>query len=536
MKLIQTQSGRFYSVIISAAFVSLTIIGMGSFSYYLDDYSNSFAEMFRLQNLNLIETSDALQLGARLEATKKSGVVSCILAKSDGHMFYQLGSGQCESSLFSRAVAVTASGRNDFKIEFGIKLPWKVQIAFVGFLILNLLVFVVAYLWIISHERIKLQAQERLSLLAKQVAHDIRSPLSALNMVSSALNEISEEKRLLIRSAIQRINDIANDLLAKGKKVEEPKTKSKVRLPESKKVQTTKSLILLPALVDSLVSEKRIQYRDQIGVSIESDFKNSFGSFVVADGKELSRMLSNLINNAVEALPLGRGAIVVSVRQSTDTIQLCIQDNGVGIPPEVLKSLGEVGVTYGKEGTQSGSGLGLYHAKKTIEGSGGQLSVRSSLGSGTLIEIRLPRVPAPEWFLDKLTLRANSRIFCLDDDVSIHQIWKGRLEALNLSAQANIQMQNFTSALEFKKVAEQLPRSGDGQDIFLVDFELLGQKTNGIEVIKTLGTQKNVVLVTSHYDEVDIKDKCKLLGIKLLPKSLVGYVPLDVDKKHYGRQ
>jgi signal transduction histidine kinase len=56
-----------------------------------------------------------------------------------------------------------------------------------------------------------------LSEVASQVAHDIRSPLSALNMVSSELGEVPEEKRLLIRNSIQRINDIANDLLAKGK-------------------------------------------------------------------------------------------------------------------------------------------------------------------------------------------------------------------------------------------------------------------------------------------------------------------------------
>jgi len=41
-----------------------------------------------------------------------------------------------------------------------------------------------------------------------------------------------------------------------------------------------------------------------------------------------------------------------------------VQDNGKGIPASVLSKLGQMGFTHGKEGTESGSGLGVYHAKK----------------------------------------------------------------------------------------------------------------------------------------------------------------------------
>src|SRR5262249_4633779 len=56
----------------------------------------------------------------------------------------------------------------------------------------------------------------RLAEVAKQVSHDIRSPLAALNMFLPAAEEIAEEQRLVVRNAIQRIQDIANDLLHKS--------------------------------------------------------------------------------------------------------------------------------------------------------------------------------------------------------------------------------------------------------------------------------------------------------------------------------
>lgn len=52
-----------------------------------------------------------------------------------------------------------------------------------------------------------------------QVSHDIRSPLAALEMISGSINELPEEKRIIVRSAINRIRDIANSLLKENKKI-----------------------------------------------------------------------------------------------------------------------------------------------------------------------------------------------------------------------------------------------------------------------------------------------------------------------------
>lgn len=98
---------------------------------------------------------------------------------------------------------------------------------------------------------------EVLGTLAAQVSHDIRSPLSALNLVVSTITNLPEEKRILIRSSVNRINDIANDLLCKSKS--RATTDSQIDSSKNNKTQVE----MLSALVDVLVSEKRIQIRDK---------------------------------------------------------------------------------------------------------------------------------------------------------------------------------------------------------------------------------------------------------------------------------
>ena len=58
----------------------------------------------------------------------------------------------------------------------------------------------------------------------------------------------------------------------------------------------------------------------------------------------------------------------------------------------------------------------------------------------------------------------------------------------------------------------------------------MGQNTNGLKIIEELGLQNNVTLVTSRYEEPQIQQKCEQLGIKLLPKQLAGFVPMELEE------
>jgi signal transduction histidine kinase len=227
----------------------------------------------------------------------------------------------------------------------------------------------------VASYRQKLQISQSLSQLATQVSHDIRSPLAALNMILRDVESFPEDQRLIVKTAVDRINEIANDLLERSK--------AKNETPIEKQV------VPLSTLVDALVSEKRMEFRDLTGVEIQADLERSWGAFAEVDAKELKRILSNIINNSVEAFPDGRGTVTVSLKKEGSYISLMVKDNGKGIPPHILEKLGDSELTYGKSGTQSGSGVGVYHAKQTIQKFGGSFEILSTQGEGTLVKIIL---------------------------------------------------------------------------------------------------------------------------------------------------
>jgi hypothetical protein len=193
-------------------------------------------------------------------------------------------------------------------------------------------------------------------------------------------------------------------------------------------------------------------------------------------------------------------------------------DDGQGIPTEILEKLGQRGISFGKDGSTSGSGIGIYHAKQIIESFHGNFIIKSELGKGTVVSIDLPLASTPDWFVEKITLPLGSTLVSLDDDTSIHQIWKERLHEQNIS----IPFFSFASIQEFTKWT--IKRKDNC--LFLIDYEFLNQNKNGLDVIEELNLQDQAILVTSRYDEKKIRERCASLGVKLIPKSMAGFVPI----------
>ena len=222
------------------------------------------------------------------------------------------------------------------------------------------------------------QKKEALGAMASKVAHDIRSPLSALNMVVKTLGSIPEEKRQLIEKAARRINDIANDLLATHRK----DTPVLLR----REISTKR----LSDLLNEICEEKKLVLQNRPGVRLVLDLSTDHQPQDVSESKELERVLSNLIDNAAEAIE-GSGLVQVKLYSSGNDSSIVISDSGKGMPPELLERLGHEPVSYGKTGTNGGgSGLGVFNAKKVVTRMGGRLSIQSRQGAGTIVSIHLP--------------------------------------------------------------------------------------------------------------------------------------------------
>jgi signal transduction histidine kinase len=281
----------------------------------------------------------------------------------------------------------------------------------------------------------ELAVSRAVSDMAAQVAHDIRSPLAALGAAAKGLS-LPEDQRTLVDGALGRMNGIADDLLRR------------YRAPgaaEKPKIETH----ALAGLIEQVVAEKRLQHKDKTGVKI--DFIAAAGLKAAVDAKELQRLVSNLVNNSVEALA-GPGTVAVKLGAEDGKVLIEIKDDGKGIPQEILAKLGQKGETHGKAG---GTGLGLYHARSAAEGWGGGLKIESAPGKGTSVVISLPAAAKPV---------AGLRAVLLDDDALVHMNWKLAAKA------AGADLKLFKTPEELAAAASTLPR-----DIPLyIDSELGG--------------------------------------------------------------
>ncbi len=376
-----------------------------------------------------------------------------------------------------------------------------------------------------SEEDLRRQAEKDATLaqVASQVAHDIRSPLTALSILlnKSSSTGIPDNDRQILRSATQRINDIANNLITQSKAaiiesgMDDSNNNSECTVPT-----------MLSAVVDSVVSEKRVQFRENMNVSIETEFSQSYGLFVSADPTEIARVISNLIDNSVEAIGKNQGNVIVKVAGRDDKVLLTVLDDGPGMPTHVLERLGIERVSHGKTDSVSGSGLGVLHAGKTMRDCGGELKIHSKRETGTNVSLAFPRAQCPAWFVDGLNLRAGLIVVSVDDDETIHQIWRERLRPAR-EADPSIIHIAYSSAQRF----ENWVRATNLKDVcYLVDYEFIGQNSNGIDVIERLGIAQNSILISSRCEEPSIKARAEELGIKMVPKSLAGLIPILVDR------
>lgn len=365
---------------------------------------------------------------------------------------------------------------------------------------------------------VQLRISESFAVIAAQVAHDIRSPLFALDAALRHAEQLPEKQRVMVRHAVNRIRDIANNLLEKNR--QHPGLASTAASAGDHAGEPL-DVYLLSSLIDPVITEKRLQFESKPGISVDFELtKESYGLFTRLQPAEFRRMISNLVNNAVEALG-DKGVVDVRLAHEDKTIVLTISDDGKGIPPEILAKLGRRGETHGKTG---GSGLGLFHARSTAESWGGSLVITSAPGKGTTVTIKLPSAEVPGYFVSELKLAPGRPIIVLDDDPGVHQIWRGRFESARTKEQG-IEAFHFSEPEQLRAWVKENPEKA-ALAVCLFDYELAGFKETGLSLAEELGLCRQTILVSSRSEEPRIIAECTRLGVRIIPKGLAGLVPI----------
>ena len=375
-------------------------------------------------------------------------------------------------------------------------------------------------------ELVRSERSKALAEMARDLAHHIRSPLVA---AENAVEQVGgdEQAGKIIKNAVREIRVLTDNLKAQADHAGPPAVMAIEAQPvaASPKPRDEKvGVHHLVGLIENLVAEKGYELRGRAGVEIKTLFsKDSYTVFAAVQPNDLKVALSNLINNAVEALPDCKGTVTVSCYGIANQVHVTVADTGHGISEELIPKLGQRGITSGKPG---GTGLGLAHARAAAERWGGELTISSEVGDGTEVVIALPRADPPEWFVRWIQIPSDGTVVIVDDDPLIHETWKARFRPA-AREQSWPKIVEFTKGVDFSRwVRESAPSAGEM--IYLVDYELRGEEKTGLALIEELRIAARSILVTGRYDEEAIVKRVLWRGIRMIPKPLMGLVPIQV--------
>jgi signal transduction histidine kinase len=352
-----------------------------------------------------------------------------------------------------------------------------------------------------------------LGKLAQQVAHDIRSPLAALKSFSLKRNGLSGDDRNLLRSAVDRIADISNNLLV---------DQSRMRQSAFDEVkEAERGVYAIGPITEEIVSEKRLELaRMDKAVEIEVTPSDTI-PFVNINSALIKRGISNVLNNAIEACN-EKGRVSISILVVQRSVQIEVIDNGKGIDPKNLPFLFKAGASFQKSG---GLGLGLHFTKRVLEAFGGNVEIDSTFAEGTRVSIRLPLADPPTWFKTQLCMSMNMDVVIVDDDPTMHRFWDMQISQAFKGMEKK---PNVVHCYDPAGLRLYLTRPRATTSLFLIDYNLSGHDDSGISLVRELNISQESVIVTGMSEETDVRLECESLGVPIIPKSLVHNVPINV--------
>jgi two-component system nitrogen regulation sensor histidine kinase NtrY len=212
--------------------------------------------------------------------------------------------------------------------------------------------------------------------MAKQVAHEIKNPLTPMRLSIQHLQRAIESGRPDIEELTIKVSKTMMEQIDNLSFIASEFSNFAV-MPKAVNEQ-----IGLKELLDNVVS----LFMDADRVVIEQELP-PHEVYILADRNQILRVFNNLIKNATQAIPEDReGRVFISLQQKEDRALIIIQDNGTGIPPELRDKVFVPNFTT----KSSGMGIGLAISKNIVESAGGYIWFDSQENLGTTFYLEFP--------------------------------------------------------------------------------------------------------------------------------------------------
>jgi signal transduction histidine kinase len=231
----------------------------------------------------------------------------------------------------------------------------------------------------LERQRNELQRTHRLEAwaeMARQVAHEIKNPLTPIQLSSEHLIRVNKDKGEPLTPVLE---ECVTSILSQVKLLRQISAEFSSFASRPTPHPAPTSLVeLIPTVVDPYITG--LAGRVAVNVVV-----NDALPAIVVDRVLLARALTNMIENALHAMP-GGGTLTIAAAAVASAIRISVADTGTGMDPEALRRIFEPYFSTKATGT----GLGLTIAKRNVELNGGTIDVQSAPGKGTTVTIEFP--------------------------------------------------------------------------------------------------------------------------------------------------
>lgn len=399
----------------------------------------------------------------------------------------------------------------DFR-EFGVKI--------LSLTLLTLLVPFAGLIWMMAYlrrqnaqleeERNKAQGAERAkSEFLANMSHEIRTPLNGVLgmaglLIKTPLTDEQKEYNQTIIDSGESLLTILNDVLDFSK-------------IEAGKMDLERSVFEPLSLIDSTVTLLASQAHGK-GLEIPTCVEHDVPKHVVGDDGRVRQVLLNLVGNAIKFTRDGGVSVNLSMEQLAEDQKSCflrfdVRDTGIGISEEGRKKLFDK--FYQVDGSHrrnfEGTGLGLAISKRLVEMMGGEISVESAEGEGSLFSFTIKaglREETDGWAENLEASVHGRRILVVDDNPVNRTIFEKQLEELGARVTTAISADAALSKIQLAS------ESGAGFDLAIIDHCMPG--TDGFDLAKMIRNEPDGA------------------SLKLILSSSAGQFNSDVSVQRFG--
>jgi two-component system phosphate regulon sensor histidine kinase PhoR len=214
------------------------------------------------------------------------------------------------------------------------------------------------------------------------ISHELRTPLANIDLAAQTLRSSSSRDEALVRRMLDQIDTQVHAL-----------SQLSQEMMDLSQIESGQALLkLIPVAVGPLVRRSvaslipHAHLRSQhISLLLPDDL------MVLADEQQVTRVLANLVHNAVKFAPVGGIISIYAEAVDEEDVRICVVDNGPGIPRDDQERIFERFYKQDRARSTGGTGLGLAIARHIVEGHGGRIWVESVPGEGATFCFTLPR-------------------------------------------------------------------------------------------------------------------------------------------------